>query len=323
MKRLALALGWLFFLGCSNNKSTKPGTDENVFNYDTFSKHYAAATLPYQLSDIALLRNRDTTRISALQLNPFVADSIKKKLFGKTTGIRYIALGKIETKKSESYFISKAISNGKTVALLTVFNKAHDSAASFPFLIPDTDPNTTQVSTIDNAYSISRNVSRKGKDNVISEGKDVYAYNAAINNFTLIMTDALDTKTQEVINPIDTLSRHHRFAGDYVKDKRNFVSIRDARAPNELTMFVHFEKDSGACTGELKGTLFFTSSTMAVYRGGGDPCVLEARFTPTSVTLREAEGCGSHRDVKCSFDDTYSRKGVTKQKTSKKKPVKK
>jgi hypothetical protein len=88
-------------------------------------------------------------------------------------------------------------------------------------------------------------------------------------------------------------------------------------------VFVHMEKEEGTCTGELKGTLFFTSTTTAVYRQGGDPCVMEFTFTPTAVTVREDEGCGAHRDMKCVFNDTYKRKDIAKQKTTIKKPARK
>jgi hypothetical protein len=39
----------------------------------------------------------------------------------------------------------------------------------------------------------------------MSEGKDVYVLNAEAKNFMLIMTDALEDKPTELINPIDTL----------------------------------------------------------------------------------------------------------------------
>src|SRR5215218_4021033 len=107
MKRLAVVLGLVITVGCSDSKSTKKeGEEEETFNYETFSKHYATASLPYQLSDTGLKKNKDTARIAPTQLAPFIADSIKKKLFGKTTGIRYIPLQKIENKKAESYFIT-------------------------------------------------------------------------------------------------------------------------------------------------------------------------------------------------------------------------
>src|SRR6478672_11746648 len=83
MKRLAVVLGLVLTVSCSNSKSKKPEGEEDTFNYETFSKHYATATLPYQLSDTALLKNKDTARIAATQLAPFIADSVKKKLFGK------------------------------------------------------------------------------------------------------------------------------------------------------------------------------------------------------------------------------------------------
>lgn len=323
MKWLAVVFGIVVMLGCSDNKSAESAEAETGFNYESFSKHYATGRLPYQLSDTALQRNRDTARIASAQLVPFVADSLIKHIFVKSTGIRYIPLQKVETPKSESYFITKAVAAGKTVALLTVFDKEHTKGATFPFLVPDADAGTAQISSIDNSFSITRNTNRRDKNDVLTEGKDVYAYNADANGFTLIMTDKLQDKTPELINPIDTLPRRNRYSGDYVKDKKNIVSIRDGRTASELQFFVHFEKDKGECIGELKGTLFMTSTTTAVFRPSGDPCVLDVRFTPTSVSLHEAEGCGSHRGLKCLFDDTYPRKGITRAKAAKKATAKK
>ena len=325
MIRLGFMILLLAALGCGGSNKTKP-EDETSFDYESFSKHYTAAALPYLLNDTDLLKTKDTAHINSDQITPFVSDSIKRKIFGKAADIRYVPLDKIENKKGESYFITKAISGTKQAALLTVFGKDRQAAVSFPFLIPDAASNTTQNSTIDKAYSISRNVTQREKNDILIEGKDVYAFNAAINNFTLIMTDVLNEEKQELVNPIDTLQRQHKYAADYGKGKNNIVSIRDGRNPNELAMFIHFEaaeEGEEPCIGELKGTLFLTSTTTAVYRQGGDPCVLEFKFTPTSVTLKEDEGCGSHRGLKCTFDGTYPRKGLTKPKAAKKKSSKK
>ena len=318
-----LCLVWLLAViwSCGNDNTVQP-EEESTFDYESFSKRYAAAPLPYQLSDTGLLKNKDTVRIAAPLFAPFVADSITKKIFGKTTGIRYIPLRMLE-KDEESYFITKAISGNKTAALLTVFGKDRDSAASFPFLVPDADAATTQVSTIDNALSVSRSVSRKEKDNTTIDGKDVYAYNAAANIFTLVLTDVLDEGVQELVNPIDTLPRKHSLSGDYGTGKKNIVSIRDGRNATELNMFIHFEKEEGECIGELKGTLLLTSTTTAVYRQGGDACVLEFQFASNTVTLREEEGCGAHRGLKCLFDGSYKRKAVARPKVVKKKTLKK
>ena len=323
MIRMGFLLLLAAFISCGTNNNTIEEEDgvENGFEYESFSDQFKTASLPYQISDTGLLKNKDTTRVKATQFTRFISDSLKKKAFGKTTGIRFIPLDKIEAKNGENYFLTKGVSGSKVAAFLTVFGNAKDTGISFPFLIPDANANTTQVSVIDKAYSISRNVTQREKNDILIEGKDVYAFNTAVNDFTLIMTDVLDEKNQELINPIDTFSRRHKFSGDYVRDKRNLVSIRDGRNENELYMFVHFEKEEGEedCIGELKGTLFFTSSTTAVYRQGGDPCVMEFRFTPNSVTLKEEEGCGRHRGLKCSFDDTYRRKVTAKAKAPKKK----
>jgi hypothetical protein len=251
-----------------------------------------------------------------------IPDSIKKKLVGATKNIKYIPLAKIEAPNAESYYILKAASGSRKAALMTVFDKENNYSGAFPLLVPDGNAATSQVSTIDKAYSISRNVARRTKDDVTVEGKDVYVYNAAVKGFTLIMTDALEDGSQELINPIDTFSRKQKFTGDYIRDKKNMVSVRDGRNPNELIVFIHFEKDKGTCVGELKGSTLMTSSTTAVYRQGGDPCVLELRFSGSSVTLKEVEGCGSHRDVKCSFDGSFPKKKEPKAKTSSKKSSK-
>ena len=76
----------------------------------------------------------------------------------------------------------------------------------------------------------------------------------------------------------------------------------------------HYHAGGEECIGELKGTVLMTSSNTAVYRGAGNPCVLELKFTGNKVTLKEVEGCGSFLDVKCTFDATYTRKKEPKEK---------
>ena len=156
----------------------------------------------------------------------------------------------------------------------------------------------------------------------------MYMLNADSKTFMLIMTDALNDKVTELINPIDTLPRKHKLAADYGTGKMNLVSIRDGRKNDRLTFFIHFEKNNGECTGELKGEAFLKSPTTAEYREGGDPCILKFTFSSTSVSLKE-ENCGSRRGMQCSFDGSFGRKKWVKplapkpEKISTKKAVKK
>jgi hypothetical protein len=172
----------------------------------------------------------------------------------------------------------------------------------------DASPSTQQSASMDKGYSIFKTVTRKNPDGSFSEGKDVYGLGQDSKKFSLIMTDALDDKLTEIVNPIDTFSRKIKYAGDYGSGKLNLVSVRDGRKKDRFSFFIHFEKSSGACTGELKGEAIIKSPTVAEYREGGDPCVLRFTFSSSAVTLKEVEGCGSHRGLRCSFDGSFSRK---------------
>lgn len=312
---------------CGNNDKVNAGTTapatttqdsaNTSIDLSQFNNKFTTSEVPYVLTDSVLQQNKDTAIIAATFLKPFVADSIITAVFGKGARPKYVALQKFKTDKPETYYLVKATQGNRVAALLLTFNN-EQFGGLLPFLVPDKDAGTTQVTSIDKAFTISKNISRK-EDDVVIDGKEVYVYNTNTKSYELIMTDLLDESTAELINPIDTLPKTHKFAGDYIKNKKNIVSVRNGRRPNEVRVFVHFEKDNGECTGELKGDALIISSNTAVYRQGGDPCVLQFSFASSSVTLKEEEGCGSHRGVKCLFEGTYPLKKETKPKTSTKK----
>lgn len=314
MIRCGVVAFLILLVGCKGKKK-QGGAEETTFDYQPFSERFQQAKLPYTITDTFLLINKDTSSLQNPEFLSYLADSLKVEWFD-TKKVKLVPLARIEVPKKESYFIVKGVGGGKKAALMFVFDKDKKFSTVFPFLLPDEEPSTGQVSFIDKGYTITRSTIIKKSNDVNQEKKEAYIYNTATNGFTLIMTDkgADDNKT-EIINPIDTFSRKHPFAGDYVKDKRNLVSIRDTKSPNQLSFFIHFEKDED-CTGELKGTALMTSSKTAVFRQGGDPCVLELSFSGSSVTFKEMEGCGSHRGVKCIFEGTFQRKKEAKAKTS-------
>lgn len=311
MYRAGIVLIGLALWSCNSGK-----TDEKGFSYERFAELFPPEQATYQLTDADLQTNKDTTAIRSEEFAKFISDSVKKKLFGKPGKVKYIALARVKAPEKTSYYIVKAISGAKRVALLLPFTNDQFDVV-FPFLIPDSDPSTTQTSTIDKSKAIIKGVSQKKSGGDVAEGREVYQYVPEAKQFTLLVTNPLNN-IAEVINPIDTLPRKHKFSGDYLKDKKNFVSIRDGRSSNELLLFIRIEK--GDCTGEIKGTLLLTSSTKAVYRQGGDPCDLSFQFGSNSVTVKEGGACGSRRGLDCSFDGTYNRKkeAKPKPKTSKK-----
>jgi hypothetical protein len=309
-----------FIAACGEKKSTSAGEEGgSEFNYRAFESKFTEAKLPYTLSDTGLLNNKDTAQLRNTAFAALLGDSLKTIVFGKDAKPRFTALTRFSEKEGTSYFVVRAQTAARRTALLYVFDKDGQFGAAFPFMIPDADPATTQVSSVDRSFSITRTINRKLDKDKTSDQKDVHIYNSAIKGFTLIMTDAPDDSLVELINPIDTLKRSNPVAGDYTKGKRNLVSIRDGRSANEFTFFIHFEKEEG-CTGELKGTALMTSSKTAVFRQSGNPCVLEFSFSGNSITLKEAEGCGSYRGARCLFEGSFSRKAAPKapKKTGKK-----
>jgi hypothetical protein len=46
--------------------------------------------------------------------------------------------------------------------------------------------------------------------------------------------------------------------------------------------------------------------------------VLEFNFTAKTVSMKEVQGCGNYRDIKCFFDGTYVRKKEKPKATKKK-----
>jgi hypothetical protein len=313
MIRLVLFIIILLSVASCGNQSGEEETEEG-YTFSSFAASFREVEVPYNLTDTALLANKDTAAIKALEFTSMINDSLKNRLFGNNT-IRYVPMVRLKEPNGQQYLIVKATGGKKKAALLFVYDEEGNFGSGFPFLVPDENNATSQVSSIEKSYAISRNISRR-KPGEVAEGKDVFVYHPESKSFRLIMTDPLDD-TMGVINPIDTMPRTHRFAGDYYAGNDALVSVRDGRNEGQLMVFVNFKKNKGQCSGELKGELFFSTSTTAVFRQSGDPCVMEFSFKGSSVTLKEEQGCGNYRDIDCLFNGTYTRK-----KTPAKKPAK-
>ncbi len=311
-KILILVLSIALLAGCKSKKKVSLSGDEPITISD-FIDFFPEKQVPYQFGDTTLLKkDKDSLLISYKVFTQFVPDSILSKSFGKTVKPKIYPMGKVANK--ETYLFAKAIAGDKRIAFVLGFDKKGQFVAAMPFLVLDQSQSTQQLANIDTRYTLDRTTLRKNADGSISEGKDVYGLNTDGKNFVLLMTDALDDKASELINPIDTVSRKHKYTADYGTNKMNLVSIRDGRRSDRISFFIHFEKNNGECTGELKGEAIMKTATMAEYREGGDPCVLQFNFTNSSVSLKEIEGCGARRGLRCSFEGSYPRKKEAKPK---------
>ena len=308
---------------CKQKKKVSLSGEDPVEVSD-FISFFEPVELPMQF-DAAMMakKENDSFLISQKVFRQFVPDSALGKSLPKNVSWKIYPLGRVEASKDEKYLFTKAIvpKTSRSVALILVFDSKNNFLNAMNAWSSERDLTKAIKghTLVDKKYTITRTAVRKNTDGSVSEGKDIYAFNPESKSFMLIMTDAIGDQATELINPIDTLGRKHKFAADYSTAKTNLVSIRDGRKPDRLNFFIHFEKNNGECNGEMKGEAMLRSSNLAEYRQGGDPCVLQFRFSAGAVTVRELEGCGSHRDLRCSFDGVYTRKKETKPKPPAKK----
>ena len=321
MYRMGFVVLGCLLLACkgTDKKASAEGSGDKEGG-PVFDSRFAAASLPYQLADTTLLNHRDAATLPATDMAALVHDSIGKKLFGKTTGIRFSPLAKIEASGKETYYVVKGTAGSKKAALLMVYDQSGQHGTTIPFLVPDNNAATTQASSIDRSYVVTRAITERNNGTVSGEGKDVLAWDRAEKTFSLIMTDLLNDNPSVLVNPLDTFAKSNRLAGDYFKNDKNLVAVRDGRYPNQILVYIHTENSSRDCIGELKGEFVMTGTNTAVYRQGGDPCVLSLTFSGNSISLNEERGCGNYRGLDCPFTGSFTRKKEESQKEAANKP---
>lgn len=314
---------WILFVtfaallaACKSKKARVPG--EEPVDPSDFIELFEVGKIPYEIFDSTLTRKEnDSFLVSYKVFTRFVPDSILVPAFGKNQKLKIYPLKRVEVEEGH-YLFAKVIAGNKRVGYIISFNTENEYTGSMPLLQLDANPLTQQVSGVDRRLSIYKNVYLRGKDGSISEGKEVFIHSAEAGGFMLIMTDALDDRMREIINPIDTFSKKNKYSGDYIKDKTNMVSIRDAR-PGRFNFYIHINKLEGTCTGELKGEAIYKSANLGIYQQPGDPCSLQFSFTNNSINIKELQACGNRRGVKCSFDGYFPKKKETKPKVTRKK----
>ena len=302
---------------CHSKKSPVQG-EGGVVDIHDFMELFQSLKLPLQFSDSLLNHHgRDSGSISFRTFSRFVPDSVISNHFGKTARPRIFPIGKVAVRDNETYLFIKAVGASRKMAYLLCFDKKGVFRASLPLMTEEGESGVNWVTGMDMKYTISTTRTHRSAKGESFYRKAVYVYNDA-GAFTLILMESNETNPRSlpIINPIEKLPRKHKFSGDYVQDKRNFVSVRDGKTSSYLLFFVHFEKDDGDCKGELKGEARLISPTIAQYKANADPCTIQFIFGNNSGTLhmKEIEGCGNHRDIKCYFEGFFERQKETKTK---------
>ncbi len=298
-------------LGCKEKKVNLSG--EAPVKPNDFIKAFAILPLPYTVADTNIAKIGDTTIISSNVFSQFIPDSALSILIN--TNKKYIIkpVGRIE-KATDIYLLTLISQNKKLQLIAFVFNKKNQYLAS-----------KTVFETSDNdGYMHSLSINKEptfliSKEKITPDTKQLlfsrvgWVYSPD-NIFMVVINDTNEDskKINEIINPIDTMPRKNKLSGDYVQNKKNYMSVRDGKYPNTYTFFIHFEKKEGTCVGELKGEFKMKDATTATYNQGGDPCVIDFSFNGNDITLKEKGSCGNRRGMQCFFDDTFTKKKVVK-----------
>src|SRR5690606_34320045 len=135
------------------------------------------------------------------------------RVFGTKEKPRLYPMARL--KGDETYLFTKAVAGSKRTAFVLAFDKNKNFITAMPVLQPDQLAATQQSVVIDRRYNLYKNISKKNTDGTVSEGKDVFILNNESKSFMLIMTDPLEDKVAELINPIDSMSRKQKYTADY------------------------------------------------------------------------------------------------------------
>ncbi|WP_245957743.1 hypothetical protein U0035_00615 [Niabella yanshanensis] len=301
----------IMIVSCGNKKKKMAGEDD--VNLQDFVDFFPEAQLPFIYADTALYaKTDDSLLISADIFNEFTPDSILSATFGADKPNLY-AIGKFSEKEGIVYLMSKAATAKNKAMFISAYNNKNEFIAAMQVMKSQKEKGISTLVTIDKLFNINKKTIKKLPNGVEISGDDIYVLNSAARKFMLIMTDALGDDA-EVINPIDTLSRNYKYAGDYGVGSRNIISIRDNIKPGRVQFYIHLEEKNSQCSGELKGEANITSDNTIIYKKPGDPCALQFEFDKNGVTLKELEGCGSRMGaLDCTFNGKYPKKKASKK----------
>lgn len=319
MNKWAYSILIFFFISCKEKQIDLSG-DLPIKQKDFYSL-FKPMSLPYNVSDTNIEKSSDSIRIGLKAFLQFFPDSAFKILTGTNRSFTIHPIGKID-KQSVQYFLVLITEKKKKQIAVFVTNKKNKFLGAKELLNNDHQDEYFHSISINKEPTFLISKEKKGKDDQSLFSRTGWIYNDA-GIFMVVINDSNeDPKKTAVINPLDTLPKINKLSGDYLKDKKNYISIRDGKNINNYLFFIHFESNEGNCTGELKGELMMKSSNTGIYNQNGDPCIIDFTFESNQILIKEQGSCGNHRGIKCYFNDSFVLKKEAKQKLQKRNQLK-
>ena len=306
-----LSLLW----GCSNKAIDLSG--ETTIKADDYVKAFAPIKGNYNTSDTNFVKKADTLKIGVKALLQFIPDSAVQQMVTNEKKETIYPVGVIE-KETEKYFLI-LVKGKKTAKLFVYVTDQKLNYLGFKELLSNENKDVYARSVSINkepTFVLSKETYTKDKE--LKFSRSGWIFNAG-TGFMIVVNDSNETpQNNEIINPLDTLPSMAKLSGDYKRNEKNFISIRDGKDAKTYLFFIHFEKNNADCIGELKGTLTLSSPTAGQFTQNGDPCIIDFSFSGNTVRVKEKGTCGNHRGIKCFFDDSFTRKKPTKSKKKQK-----
>lgn len=301
-------------LACADEKPDFTGNTPIKIN--DFNKIFKAASLPIALSDTNLKQLTDTLIIGRKALVQFVPEAIVEQIVRKTDKKTFLyPILRIE--KEQEYYLLLRVQHLNSFEICVVVFSKKNKFLDYKVITEFKDENKGsrrygKVLNINKEPSFLVEENKMNEDNSLIYEKKGWAYSDS--SFRLIYFDSnKKPENTKVINPLDTLPMNNSFSGDYARDAKNFISIRDYITPNKLQFFMHFERDNANCSGELKGIMTLTKNT-AIYTEKGDACIIHFKIAANQISIKEDGNCGNHRNMTCYFNNTYDKKRKSKKK---------
>lgn len=307
MRNGLLALIILCLYSCKEKKADLSGNAPVKAN--DFIAAFAVIDLPYTGADTNITDLADSTIISYPVMSQFIPDSSLKTIIGNEKKVSISPIGRIE-KQKEVYLLANIMIGKKTHLAAFVLDKKNHFLAAKELLSDANKDGYIHSLSINKepTFTIAKEKMNAEKQQ-LQYTRTGWAFNGTDGFMQVVNETNEDVKRNNtVINPIDTLPKKNKLSGNYTQDNKNFISIRDGKTANTYLFFIHFEKNNGTCAGELKGEMIMKGSNEATYSDNGDPCVMDFKFNGNEITVKEQGSCGNHRDIKCFFDDSYTRK---------------
>lgn len=292
-------------LGCGKKKADLSG--ETPVKISDFLAAFPKLAPNFSVADTNINRLADTVTIGYKAFAQFVPDSALTAITGSAKKAQIHPVGTIE-KERELYLLANFVQKKTTKLAVFVMDKKHKYLASKELMNTAHNDGYMHTVSINREPTFLIGKEKTDKDNTLRYSRTGWVYTSS-GVFMVVVNDSNEesARSATVINPIDTLPRKNKYSGDYMEDKRNFISIRDTKKPNVYQFFIHFEKEEN-CTGELKGEMKMRDANTAIFSENGDPCVIDFSFEGSRITVKEKGSCGNHRGIKCFFDDTYEKR---------------